>query len=402
MNEDVAAMVPDSSGLLFSESQGKTFEELSVTERAELIPQQLFDFKKAEPAFIFSKENLRTIKRYESAVLKLPVGREALAASLNFSAVGINIEDVEYFYDNLRLHVGSWNGLEDACKKMGAELQTFAESLLAEGGSFINELKMTEAWQSSSALTIAELEQEGLPSVPLSGKDAETFKDGVDHYLLDIRNDVVEKLAAVRHVKKLADHFGSAITTHLKPMADNLVRTIASREVVAEVADIEMQLVQIDKDVESKSQEYNGLVGSAFYGLLFGPIGLLVTGGIYGSKAEVVRGEMNKLVALRRELVEKKYAITKQTANFDIIKMTTDDLRFRLVEVSAAARNLEDVWLLLETYAEQSLAKMEGINTNLMLKKFVRQFERVIRPWISILDISKDISRLFNEEIQEF
>ncbi|RZI90294.1 MAG: hypothetical protein EOP15_05165 [Pseudomonas sp.] len=376
-----------------------TFEELTPSERAERIPQQIFDLKKDEPAFIFSKDNLLMIKRYEAAVRRLPSSREELAGTLDFAAVGLEIDDVDRFYENLRTHVNGWDDIEDACKKMGSELQVFAETLFSEGVAFIAELKSTDAWASLENTSLNDIDLEKVPPVPLSSKDTATFKEGVDSYLKEIESQIKERLKSIRHVKALTDRFADVIGTDLKPTADSLLKAMNKKDVSLEVEKIDQQLTELDNTIEGKLAEYNGLVGASFYGLAFGPVGLLITGGIYGAQAEGVRAEKNALIATREELAVCKSNLLAQFESFESTKKLIMDLQFRLVEVRTAVKNLEDVWVLLEVYVEQSLAQLEKVDTHVMLKKFVRQFQRVISPWKDILGISKTISKLFNETI---
>ncbi|VVM62176.1 hypothetical protein PS623_01312 [Pseudomonas fluorescens] len=376
-----------------------TFEELTPSERAERIPQQIFDLKKDEPAFIFSKDNLLMIKRYEAAVRRLPSSREELAGTLDFAAVGLEIDDVHRFYDNLRTHVNGWDDIEDACKKMGSELQVFAETLFTEGVAFIAELKSTDAWASLENTSLNDIDLEKAPPVPLSSKDTATFKEGVDSYLKDIESQIKERLKSIRHVKALTDRFADVIGSHLKPTADGLLKAMNKKDVSLEVQKIDLELTELDNAIERKLDEYNGLVGASFYGLVFGPVGLLITGGIYGAQAEEVRAEKNTLIARREASAVRKSNLLAQSESFELTKRLIMDLQFRLVEVRTAVKNLEDVWVLLEVYVEQSLAQLEKVDTQVMLKKFVRQFQRVISPWKDILGISKTISKLFNETI---
>jgi hypothetical protein len=131
--------------------------------------------------------------------------------------------------------------------------------------------------------------------------------------------------------------------------------------------------------------------------LAFGLLGLIAVGGLYGPQAEEERTKKKRLIAEREELVRTKAALITGGDDFEIIKSMVVDIRFRLVEIGAAVKNLEDVWILLESYAKSSLRKVESVSTRLAVKRFVSAFERVIAPWHSILGITRQVSVLFNE-----
>jgi hypothetical protein len=217
-----------------------------------------------------------------------------------------------------------------------------------------------------------------------------------------IKNDISKKLEHIRHVKALADDFDKAISRNLRPMVDGLVSKFSTAAVGEQVVDIERRLARLDREIDEKVSEYNGLVGTSFYGLVFGPIGLAITGGIYGNQAEQVRAQKNSLIGERDTLIEQRSRLTSGPRDLDQIKTILVDLRIRLIDVSTAAKNLEDVWVLLEVYAEQSLSRVESVNTDLQLRRFIRKFEQVVAPWQHIKGVSKEVSRLFNEALDEF
>lgn len=236
----------------------------------------------------------------------------------------------------------------------------------------------------------------------LSEDDTSTFRETVDVHLSVITEDIQDKLTGIRTVKALIDRFGDDITEILHPMAKSLLNRIGDGQVSEALAKVEADIAKLDTQIEAKLAEYNGLVGSAFYGLVFGAVGLLVTGGIYGAKAEKVRAAKNELISERQELAENRAVLLGGQSDFEIIRTLIVDMQFRLIDVGTAVKNLEDVWVLLEAYAKNSKKRVDNVSTQLELKKFVDGFQRVILPWENILGISSNISRLFNEVLNEY
>lgn len=395
---DMMSGGPDNAvGILRNESlAGVGLDDLAV-----MVPAQLFDARKNEPAFIFSTENLRTIKRYVAKVHRLPADKAKLAATGDVSMVGLNLDEVYDFYEELRAHVRSWAEIEVATKRLGNELQVFSEALLTMGGEFVTELKSTTAWLEQDAKLV---DVEGMASSPLkklTEGDFTVLKDGVDTYLLTIREDIQGKLNSIADLMALTEGFAETIASSLKPTADSFVEAIKKQDVSGKLVGLEAQLTQLDAIIQEKTDAYWGLVGTSCSGLIFGPIGAVVTGSIYGPKAEAVRCEKNGLIVRRLELLEEKNCLAPQQAAFEDTKTVMLDLQFRLVEVKTAVKHLHDVWLLLHTYVNESMERLDVIDTGARLKKFVFQFERVISPWKKIMGISKDISILFNETLKE-
>lgn len=371
---------------------------VDLDDQVVMVPAQLFDVRKNEPAFIFSAENLRTIKRYVARVHRLPADRGRLAAMADFAALGLSLGEVYDFYEELRAHIRSWTEIEVATKRFGNELQLFSETLLNTGGEFVFELKTTKAWMVQDV----RLDNMGQSQVrKLSDNDLSILKDSVDTYLAAIREDIADKLNSILGLMALTENFAETIASSLKPQADSFVEALNKQDVSGNLANLEAQLTQLDILIREKTSEYRGLVGVTCSGLVFGIGGVLVSGSMYGPSAEVARHEKNELVGKRLKLLEEKNGLGPLHEGFEDTKTVMLDLQFRLVEVKTAVKHLHDVWLLLHTYVNESMERLDVIDTNARLKKFVFQFERVIRPWETILGISKDISVLFNETLKE-
>ncbi|WP_459206497.1 alpha-xenorhabdolysin family binary toxin subunit A [Pseudomonas sp. MLB6B] len=378
---------PDSQG---EQETPLSYEQLSVEQRAEWVPKQIMDFKKNEPAFIFSKTNLMQIRRYVLAVRRLPPDFTTLSELTNFEVFGISIDDVFVFHENLRKHADSWDGIQESCKQIGNELQVFAEGFLEDGAKF------TASVQGSIDKDLGLAEGDA----PLPATVTNELRDASEIYLGQILGELQERLNSIQHVKKLIDTFGNAISVNLQPMGLNLAKAIDKKDLGSDIAKLGQSLETLDQAIKEAAERYSGLVGTAFTGIVFGPIGLVITGGIYGAQAEQVRKEKNNLIEERKELISKRSALLSGLDGLESLQTSTADINFRLVEVQTAVEHLEDVWRLLETYVNTSIKKSREVSTLGSLRRFLAQFERVLRPWESILNISKQISVLFNEALE--
>ncbi|AIZ31903.1 hypothetical protein NJ69_02170 [Pseudomonas parafulva] len=258
---------------------------------------------------------------------------------------------------------------------------------------FIAELKNTQAMDT----LLPAIPADKIPRAALSTADITSLKSAIDLYLPTIQGEITEMLATIRHVKALVDHFGEQIDKVLHPRGSGLLACLKKESVDKKIATIGEQLIALDTEIEKKVAQYDKLVGTAFFGIAFGPIGLIVTGGIYGAQAEVVRKDKNALIEERDMLATQQRELLAEIENFVALKRMVTDINFRLVEVRAAAKNLEGVWVLLESYMSASIKKATAVSSNVELKKFIVQFERVLSPWTNILNICKQLSAIFNE-----
>ncbi|MDI3369641.1 alpha-xenorhabdolysin family binary toxin subunit A [Pseudomonas sp. V104_10] len=148
--------------------------------------------------------------------------------------------------------------------------------------------------------------------------------------------------------------------------------------------------------------EYDANVGYAFTGILLGPIGLVITGGVFGDKAEKIRARKNALIEERKELADALGRMAPALSDFERISTLVRDLQFRCKDLSAATRRLADVWLFLASYANNSVNEAKELSTLTQLESFVHDFAEVIKPWSKIGNICHTLSELFNELIEEY
>lgn len=392
------------------QEQNQSLQELDAQQRAEFVPKQYFEVisnrvsdNSMPPALIFSADNLTSIKRYVHYVLRLPRSVEEITGSHNLALIGLDAQQVHRLYTNLRSHADQWDVLERQSKHLGISLDLFALTFVEEGDRLIQQLQSTEAYSSLKNRLGDVIDEVTLKSTgfkALGEADREQVSS-LREYLEFLKKDVALVLRLIDELKERAQWFTDALVKQLRPEADALMGHI--REVDAEktIADLREQVRLLDKDIAVNDAAYKKLVGYAFTGLAFGPLGVAITGGIYGSKAEGVRAANKRLKRQREVLVKDIASINPMLAIFETTSAQIADLAFRLIEVQTAAKNLEDVWNMLGVYVEQSSEELDLINDDIQLAIFVIRFERVIRPWSSIRDISAQLSKLFNETVSE-
>lgn len=390
--------------------QNPTVQAMSTQERAQLVPNQYFEVisnrpdNTLQPALIFTADNLKTIKRYVHHVYRLPKGVTDITGGYDFSTLRINPDDIKRHYDNLRIHADGWGRLERQTKRLGAQLESFASEFTKQGGDLVLAVKRLGAYQSLSQRlgdAMDDLTLERTPFRALDSKEREEIVTLGD-YLSFIKSDIKEARKDIAEVKAGAFWFTDLLVRQLRPENDRLMQKVKDANVEQRVNELRAELEPLDAEIGQKEGEYQSLVRYAFSGLLFGPIGVAITGGIYGSQAERVRAQKNLLIARRDELTRDIAALHPMIGAFERIALQITDLKFRLIEVQTAAKNLEDVWNLLGVYAEESEEEMVLIDTDIKLATFIHRFERVVRPWERIRGLSAQLSQIFNETIDEF
>ncbi|WP_342624404.1 alpha-xenorhabdolysin family binary toxin subunit A [Pseudomonas alkylphenolica] len=389
-------------------AENESLVGMDVQQKAERVPQQYFEAitgsaSSLDPALIFTRDNLLAIKRYASVVRRLPPDRESLQRSMNFVLLEIDPEEIHLFYEDLRRHVSGWNVLEQETKTLGTQLDNFATNFTADGQALLGAIRESEAIRNASLLR--DLDEQTLEHVQakrLEPMEHAKVVQSITVYLEAIAEDVSLAIERITTVKARANRFARDVVDNLRPKAEGLLRGFKGKADVEKLNEMNQELLRLDQLITEKTEAYKSLVGYTLAGLWFGPVGVAITGGIYGSQAETVRKEKNQCIEQRKQLAETLEELEPEIGKFQITMTLLRDLELRLVEVESAAKNLEDVWNTLSVYADESQRDLERIDTDISLARFAMRFERVIRPWKSIRSKSRELSEVFNEVVDRY
>lgn len=388
------------------EQQAQPIDMLSTQQKAELLPQHYFNFignrtpKRVQPALIFTEDNLMVIRRYVNRVRSLPATKAEIEAITNFSVLGVDVQPVHEFYEALRLHVYEWRQLERNTKALGVQLKIFADDMVVNGETLLTAMKATAAYARANSRAVELGGTLDLKPVPLLDEERLEVATSISEHLRNLSVAIEKAVARINNVKQHAVLFADVIGDTLLPKANRLVRSTSKKVGQEKVNELNQRIDELDMRIAEHKASYDANVGFAFTGALLGPVGLIITGGTFGAKAEAIRKEKNKLVRERRAAAELLEALVPALASFEHVRTMMSDLQFRLADVEEAAKNLEDVWRQLKVFAETSLEGAGQITLDSQLRTFVLDFGNVIRPWGSIGDISHELSRLFNKVLE--
>lgn len=380
-------------------------EEFDVIQRENMKPGQYLEFVAAgndivEPGLIFSRSNLKSIRQYVRHVYRLPSQADLIERCVGFSDLNIKVDDVLHFYNNLKLHAESWEVLENKTKDLGALLESFADEFSASGKDLIRLLEATEGYRQ---LTLKSESLQGLevPHTPLGQNDKDIIYSSVTEYLRAVKTDVPTISRSVTDVKEGADNFSKQIGITLSPAVEKLNKSIVGGAVLEKLNKLREEISALDTKISEKDSEYSSYVGYSFIGSVFGPLGIVVTGGIYGWEAERVRAERAKLKAQRSKLSAQIEGFNPVLAELTSQHAELKELKFRLVDVEVAAKNFEDVWRILDSNIGSSESRLLAIDSDALLFKFVNDFKRVLAPWEKIGALSRNLSKMFNEPLDD-
>lgn len=383
----------------------------TMAEAAKYVPVQYFGVMAGAEAstykdgtFIVQKHNIIDIKRYVSASLRLPVDLGAVEKLLGYTESTVKRlepRDIQLLHQRIHQHALSWGTLERDTKDLGSRLDLFSKGFINTGIQVVEHLKSFAGYKDLSGTihTLNDAERAALAAVPLGNSDSERVQN-LAKYFTRMKNDIESFYQRVSAVKALASEFSRKITEDLLPAVVATLGYVeqAGIEAPAQEEALRAQLKELDAHIAEKIAEYNNLVGYSFAGLVFGPIGVAITGGIFGSQAEKVRSQKNTLLANRDELLG-RMGKTRFSQLLNQVGGRLSDMKILMSDAERGAKNLEDVWAIIWVSIEESSDRLLQLDNELDLGMLVLDLHSVIEPWGVIQGHANALSRVFNEVV---
>lgn len=245
-------------------------------------------------ALILTREDILSLKRYERHALNIPTSLPRVEQQLGFTKSGIpglEPKDMLVTYQAINNHGKSWLGIEDGIKRSGFAIDLFAAQFSGQGQQIINYIeKMDFARQLD--LTVADLTIEEVrekirlhwvkPTKGLYHTGSVSEKDRLSDKESSARCRNIG--ATHRHVQYRAER-----STHSWYQRQGKTGTSLWPGPAAQGAGKDIE--QLTKEIEQKNKEYKFSMNNIAWGGFGGPIGVAITGGIFGAKAEKIRKE---------------------------------------------------------------------------------------------------------------
>lgn len=388
------------------EQEERTVEELDLVSKVKMLPERYFSFIESrldggqQIGSLLTADNLKAIKRYVSTVNQLPRTQVEIEREVDYAALGIEASMVNDLYVALHRHAYEWDILERSIKQLGPEIELFAESLVQRGGSLLENLESSDVFM---AIKKRKAEQgDDVYTAQLSEEEQAQIASVLAIGISELVREIEGTRRRIDDVDARANWFNNEIKRELKPRMGRLLKHFEEKVSHEDTLEKRRQLDEWDEQIDQLKSEYDANVGYAFTGILLGPIGLVITGGVFGHKAENIRAAKTVLIARRDELACALGKLAPALNDFERVSTLVRDLQFRCKDLSAATKRLADVWLFLASYANNSVNEAKELSTISQLESFVHDFSEVIKPWTKIGSICHVLSELFNELIEEY
>ncbi|WP_275658142.1 MULTISPECIES: alpha-xenorhabdolysin family binary toxin subunit A [unclassified Photorhabdus] len=367
----------------------------------------------ARPGGIFTKEDLINIKLYIKKGLSLPFNLEEVKNYLGYQKIdiaGLEPEDIHTLFEEIRTHSFSWSDVENDILQQSIDLEVVGKQITETGEniiSIINEMPIITRIKRR----LGEISDRQLAEITYTYEDREVSY--VLGEILDtMKSDIKKQQEKTEKVKAEVSDFklkliggrlsNGSIALGLQPQVENKRKLMKDNKMSVNIGDLDEKIIEKKEDIVQLKKDYDKFVGLAFSGIAGGLIGLAITGGIFGSKAEEVRKRKNMLIEEVRSLEESikgKRALQKSITS---LSLDFSDIDTRLLDAEVALNHLDYMWQSMLTQINASKDKFSQINDALNLTSFMTKFQQVINPWKEVEGSAKQLVKVFDEALKEY
>ncbi|WP_070411039.1 alpha-xenorhabdolysin family binary toxin subunit A [Pseudomonas lundensis] len=357
-----------------------------------------------EIGFLIRREDIHNTRKYVEFAKMLPLSLDVVRKRLNYDRIdveGLSPEDILKLNERAVAHANTWPKVESGSKEVARELEKFAANFITTGEGVVSLIRAVELGRQLEGTfeDLTEEEQDKLHTILLD-RTEKTAIEKMVNYLADAKKSTAAFIKSVEHVEALAKGFEKGLSEDLIPLVKTKMMAYKNSGKEHEREALLEDVLQLNDKIDALASAYKSAVGASFSGLALGPIGLVVTGGIFGNKAENIRKEKNKLIADRRKLLEKLKNADKLAELLDDLQLHLVNLQGQMLGAEVGAKQLSQIWTYIAAYLDEASESLSKVDTLLELHKFAMNFSMVINPWISIKGYSTQISAAFNELLQ--
>lgn len=361
---------------------------------------------------IVTSHDLIKIKSYINKALSLPYQIEDVIKFIHYNEISVqqlSPDNILSLFIRIRDHAFEWNKIEYAIKQQAIDLEIIGREITSTGEniiSFINQMSLL----TKISTVIHDLSEQELENIQYQSQDKEVATQLI-HILESMKEDIENERDKTIKLKESLSSFRSKIMggkdsqniTHHSIYYDILNK---KRFINEFYNDNSLSLIEerdlLIEEIATLKDEYKHYVGLAFTGLAIGIIGVIITGGIFGAKAEVIRKKKNELIQKVKEINADIDIYEGLSLHLNTLYIELSEIEQFIEDANLALEHIEYVWQAILTEIEASITHFNKINSALELIKFSIYLEKIIAPWYMVIGYSKEILLSFDNALSTF
>lgn len=352
-----------------------------------------------EKGLLVTNDDIKKIKRYVNAGLKLPIEINEIEQIYKFDQVnitGLTSADMQILFLPMRSHAASWSPLESNMKKVGSDLHVFADNFTSNSQSIIKYLESLPSYISGTGKVgdLSPEEIDNLPEIQLTEGEKKKIPALLE-LVEELKTVITEHSASTKTTKDQISEFKLQIDA-LKSKLGLKVTLCNSHNFDEKIKELNDDLKLLNERIDQKLAEIGEYSKNKWLGVIGGVFGLLISSTIYGAKANKARNELEQLTTNRRK-IESEIATTNTVlASLLAFETSLQDLLLRIEDAAGSSSNLESLWELIQTYVESSSKKLVDVTNAMYLVTFATKLITMMDNWSAIKKQAGDLLTAFN------
>lgn len=360
-------------------------------------------------AGIFTADDLIKILLYVRSARKLPQNLAEFTKEIGSDSTGIpGLEPKEIIdlYQKITGHANRWTPVESLVKEQAASLKVASDDIVRIGGQVIKTINQMDILEQLKTI------KDSTVTIPISSDKDTKIQKALPEVIERLKETCIKQqektLKVLRAVRDYKTEISGGTLSDNKTVT-GLEPAIADKKERAKKANLDGQIKELQdsidalqKDIDQLKKDYDKYVGLAFTGAAGGIIGLAITGGIFGDKAEKARKERNSKI---QEKDNKSTDLKrKQQVQGILNQFATQftDIGMRLLDAQQSLEHLDFLWTDIIVRIDQSVDKWKQVKDSDMLLSFVTDLEGIVKPWSEVGDMSTGLVNVFDKAYEEF
>nr|WP_276556312.1 alpha-xenorhabdolysin family binary toxin subunit A [Aeromonas piscicola] len=360
-------------------------------------------------AGIFTADDLIKILLYVRAARQLPQNLAEFTKEIGSESTGIpglEPKEIVDLYQKIASHANRWTPVESLVKEQAASLEVASDDIVRIGGQVIKTINQMDILEQLKTI------KDSTVTIPISSDKDTKIQQALPEVIEKLKQSCVkqqektlEVLRAVRDYK--TEISGGTLSDNKTVMG--LEPELADKKERAKKANLDGQIKELQdsidalqKDIDQLKKDYDKYVGLAFTGAAGGIIGLAITGGIFGDKAEKARKKKNSKIQEKNDksIDLKRKQLVQGILNQFSTQFT--DIGMRLLDAEQSLEHLDFLWTDIIVRIDQSVDKWKQVKDSDMLLSFVTDLEGIVKPWSEVGEMSTTLVNVFDKAYEEF
>ncbi|KFE44572.1 alpha-xenorhabdolysin family binary toxin subunit A [Pseudomonas syringae] len=341
--------------------------------------------------FFIAQQDLGKIKAFTEYASRLPVDLTQVQNYLGYEhsyIPALEPNAIQALHKRAKGSADFWEDIEIRMKKVASELIVFSSELNITGQSIINFIRNLSGYDDYKTL-ITSKKNEQLPDLKLNAKDAPKVGG-----LLALSSELLETVQGYKRnatdVKHRVEYFQLDLS-EVKDTVSQALQAAVRHDLDKTFTEKVEELQRLNTRIEELGRTYETYARYGWVGAWWGPVGLTVTKSIYGPKASAVRDEQNSAIHQKTLLEGEVNRINKVIGALAGLQTTLQHFEMLTMDALSGAKNIEDIWLLINSYIEASMNQMNKNSTATTLLIFENRLANMIAQWIKISEEARKI-----------